>query len=97
VASEDWLGPQFAEFNPSGNIYGNPVGEMRYSRQSPDGSVVRNSRNMANMLGRNRSEDLQAGIPTGATTDFQSRGEDFSSKFIPAPPPNELNGSIRFN
>lgn len=92
MSASDHLGPQFGSFDASGPHYGGSDSEFRYSRESKDLQVTKNSRGMANMLGKNRSEDLGYRIPTGATTDFQSKGSDFSARFLPARIPESGSG-----
>jgi hypothetical protein len=103
MSALDNLGPQF---NPSGDVYGGVDSEFRFSRVSPSGEVKRVGRGTANMQGKNRSEDLQLNLPTGATTDFRAPAmhpsdgspPDFSSKFKPAELPSPENGGTgRYN
>lgn len=86
MASEDWLGPQFAgqpDFNPGKqDVWGGSA--YSYSRTDPEtGQTVRNSRAMSNMLGKNAASDTELNIPTGATTDFQVPDPSKLFKFRP--------------
>lgn len=95
MASEDWLGPQFAgqpDFNPAqSDAYRGTA--YSFARTDPEtGQTVRNSGKMANMLGKNTAADSEARVPTGSTTDFQSHGSGKFWGFKPNYPGNASGG-----
>lgn len=107
MAATDHLGPQFGEegkFDPSGDIYGSPDSEFRYSRITPEGETIRTSREAANRQGRNRAADIDLKIPTGASTDFRADGlqhpsrqderPDYRSRFVPVDPGRFPEGKL---